>query len=134
MLIRQARSYILRCHACFRTTSIMTKAFCPHCGNATLKKLAVTLGEDGSTQVHFSRNPKVLNPRGLRRAPQQRLSRKARQQTDALDPDYAAGGSPFCQNDVYSRAANLQIRDGRGGGGRRRSNPNATHKKSSKKK
>ncbi|XP_056267925.1 RNA-binding protein NOB1 isoform X2 [Pseudoliparis swirei] len=155
MLIRQARNYILRCHACFRTTSIMTKAFCPHCGNATLKKLAVTLGEDGSTQVHFSRNPKVLNPRGLRhplplpqggkhssnpllvedqRAPQQRQSRKARQQTDVLDPDSAVGGSPFCQNDVDSRAANLQIRDGRGGGGRRRSNPNATHKKSAKNK
>ncbi|XP_054475512.1 RNA-binding protein NOB1 [Anoplopoma fimbria] len=155
MLIKQARNYILRCHACFRTTSIMTKVFCPHCGNSTLKKLAVTVGEDGSTKMHFSKNPKVLNPRGLRHSlpqpqggkhsnnpqlvedqsfPQQRLSRKARQKTDVFDPDYAAGASPFCQNDVYSRAANLQIRDGRGGGGRRRSNPNATHKKLVKKK
>lgn len=154
----------------------MNKVFCPHCGNPTLKKLAVTVGEDGTTKMHFSKNPKVLNPRGLRvrrthqtttppppnrpellnscpcvqhplprpqggkhsnnprlvedqSFPQQRLSRKARQKTDVFDPDYAAGASPFSQNDIYSRAANLQIRDGQQGGGRRRRNPNAAHKK-----
>ncbi|RVE74928.1 hypothetical protein OJAV_G00027140 [Oryzias javanicus] len=155
MVIRQARNYILRCHACFRTTSSMEKAFCPHCGNRTLKKVAVTLNDDGTAQMHFSRNPKVLNSRGLRhslplpqggkhgsnphlvedqRFPQQRLSRKARQKTDVFDPDYVAGSSPFCENDVYSRAANLQIRDGQCGGGRRRANPNAARKKFVKKK
>ncbi|CAK6983963.1 RNA-binding protein NOB1 isoform X1 [Scomber scombrus] len=60
MLIKQARNYILRCHACFKTTSNMTKQFCPHCGNQTLKKIAVTLSEDGSMHMHFSKNPKVL--------------------------------------------------------------------------
>uniref|UniRef100_A0A3P9HU36 RNA-binding protein NOB1 n=1 Tax=Oryzias latipes TaxID=8090 RepID=A0A3P9HU36_ORYLA len=155
MVIRQARNYILRCHACFRTTSSMAKVFCPHCGNRTLKKVAVTLNDDGTTKMHFSRNPKVLNSRGLRhslplpqggkhgdnphlvedqRFPQQRLSRKARQKTDVFDPDYVAGSSPFSQNDVYSRAANLQIRDGQCGGGRRRANPNAARKKFVKKK
>lgn len=49
-----------------RTTSDMTKVFCPHCGNKTLKKVAVSVSEDGSLHMHFSRNPKVLNPRGLR--------------------------------------------------------------------
>lgn len=155
MLIKQARNYILRCHACFRTTSNMDKVFCPHCGNKTLKKLAVTVSEDGSLQMHFSKNPKVLNARGLRYSlplpqggkhsnnpqlvedqhyPQQRLSRKARQKTDVFNPDYVAGASPFCQNDIYSRAANLHIRDGQCGGGRRRANPNATNKKFVKKK
>lgn len=93
LLIRQARSYILRCHGCFRyvgyrctswllagkpwgihgayvllsrTTSTMTRLFCPHCGNKTLKKVAVTVKDDGSFHLHFSQNPKVLNPRGLR--------------------------------------------------------------------
>uniref|UniRef100_A0AAZ1X107 RNA-binding protein NOB1 n=1 Tax=Oreochromis aureus TaxID=47969 RepID=A0AAZ1X107_OREAU len=155
MLIKQARNYILRCHACFKTTSDMNKAFCPHCGNRTLKKLAVTVNEDGSMQMHFSKNPKVLNPRGLRhtlplpqggkhstnphlvedqRFPQQRLSQKARQKTDVFNPDYVAGTSPFCENDIYSRAANLQIRDSQCGGGRRRANPNATRRKFVKKK
>ncbi|KAM3624694.1 uncharacterized protein V6R79_000308 [Siganus canaliculatus] len=150
MVIRQARNYILRCHACFRTTSNMSRLFCPHCGNQTLKKVSVTLSEDGRLHMHFSRNPKVLNPRGLRhslprpqggkhsnnpqlvedqRFPQQRLSRKARQKTDVFSPDYVAGASPFCDHDVYSRAANLHIRDGQSGGGRRRVNPNAAHKK-----
>ncbi|XP_037553667.1 RNA-binding protein NOB1 [Nematolebias whitei] len=154
MVIREARNYILRCHACFKTTSNMSRVFCPHCGNKTLKKLAVTVSNDGSIQMHFSKNPKVLNPRGLRhslplphggkhannphlvedqRFPQQRLSRKARQKTDVFDPDYTAGSSPFCENDIYSRAANLHIRDGQSGGGRRRANPNAARKKFSKK-
>ncbi|XP_072202231.1 RNA-binding protein NOB1 [Excalfactoria chinensis] len=150
MLIRQARSHILRCHGCFSTTSDMTKVFCPHCGNKTLKKVAVSVSEDGSLHMHFSRNPKVLNPRGLRYPlpapqggkhannphlvedqpfPQQRLSRKARQKTNVFDPDYIAGLSPFAENDIYSRAANLQIRDTALGAGRRRLNPNAVTKK-----
>ncbi|XP_044283950.1 RNA-binding protein NOB1 isoform X3 [Varanus komodoensis] len=152
--IRQARSYLLRCHGCFRTTSDMNRLFCPHCGNKTLKKMAVTVQDDGSLQLHFSRNPKVLNPRGLRhplpapqggkhannphltedqRFPQQRLSRKARQKTDVFHPDYVAGLSPFVENDIYSRAANLRIRDAALGAGRRRLNPNTATKKFVKK-
>ncbi|NWT21626.1 NOB1 protein, partial [Vireo altiloquus] len=150
MLIRRARSYILRCHGCFRTTSDMTKVFCPHCGNKTLKKVAVSVSDDGSLHMHFSRNPKVLNPRGLRyplpapqggkhannphlvedqRFPQQRLSRKARQKTNVFDPDYLAAASPFAENDVHSRAAHLHLRDAALGAGRRRLNPNAVTKK-----
>ncbi|KAJ8407921.1 hypothetical protein AAFF_G00269650 [Aldrovandia affinis] len=155
MLIRQCRNYILRCHACFKTTTNMNKVFCPHCGNKTLKKIAVTVKEDGSLQMHLSKNPKVLNPKGMKyslplpqggkhannpqlvedqRFPQQRLSRKARQKTDVLNPDYVAGGSPFAENDIYSRAAGLQLRDAHSGGGRRRTNPNAARKKFVKKK
>lgn len=44
----------------------MNRVFCSHCGNRTLKKLAVTVSEDGSVQMHFSKNPKVLNPKGLK--------------------------------------------------------------------
>nr|XP_056718750.1 RNA-binding protein NOB1 [Euleptes europaea] len=154
LLIRHARSHVLRCHGCFRTTSEMTRVFCPHCGNKTLKKVAVTADSGGNLHMHFSRNPKVLNPRGLRYSlpapqggkhannphlvddqhfPQQRLSRKAKQKTNVFDPDYLAGMSPFAENDIYSRAANLQIRDGALGAGRRRMNPNTSTKKFVKK-
>ncbi|XP_056381887.1 LOW QUALITY PROTEIN: RNA-binding protein NOB1 [Hyla sarda] len=154
MLIRQTRNYILRCHGCFKTTADMTKVFCPNCGNKTLKKVAVSVDEDGSLHVHFSRNPKVLNTQGLRYSlpapqggkhasnphlvwdqnfPQQRLSKKARSKTDVFNPDYIAGASPFAENDIYSRAANLNIRDGAVGAGRRRVNPNAPRKKGVKK-
>lgn len=44
----------------------MSRVFCPHCGNKTLKKVSVTVSDDGTLRMHFSRNPKVLNPRGLR--------------------------------------------------------------------
>ncbi|KAI5762724.1 NOB1 [Gulo gulo luscus] len=154
MLVREARSYILRCHGCFRTTSDMSRVFCSHCGNKTLKKVSVTVSDDGSLHMHFSRNPKVLNPRGLRyslptpkggkyainphltedqRFPQLRLSRKARQKTDVFAPDYIAGVSPFAENDISSRSATLQIRDTTLGAGRRRLNPNASRKKFVKK-
>ncbi|KAM3877258.1 RNA-binding protein NOB1 [Diretmus argenteus] len=155
MLIKQARNYIMRCHACFKTTTNMNKMFCPHCGNKTLKKIAVTVNEDGSIRMHLAKNPKVLNPKGLRyslpmpqggkhgnnphlvedqRFPQQRLSHKARQKTDVFNPDHTVDASPFCDHDIYSRAANLHIRDGQSGGGRRRTNPNAARKKFVKKK
>ncbi|KAF7463176.1 hypothetical protein GHT09_010299 [Marmota monax] len=154
MLIREARSYILRCHGCFKTTSDMSREFCAHCGNKTLKKVSVTVSDDGTLHMHFSRNPKVLNPRGLRyslpmpkggkyainphltedqRFPQLRLSRKARQKTNVFAPDYIAGVSPFAENDISSRSATLQLRDSTLGAGRRRLNPNASRKKFVKK-
>ncbi|KAK7151770.1 hypothetical protein R3I94_008197 [Phoxinus phoxinus] len=154
MLIKNTRNYILRCHACFKTTTNMNKSFCPNCGHDTLKKIAVTVNEDTTMQMHFSRNPKVLNPKGKRhslpmpqggkhasnphlvedqRFPQQRMSKKARQKTDAFDPDYLAGGSPFSEHDVYSKSASLHLRDTQTGGGRRRTNPNAARKKFVKK-
>ncbi|XP_006156990.1 RNA-binding protein NOB1 [Tupaia chinensis] len=154
MLIREARSYILRCHGCFKTTSDMSRVFCSHCGNRTLKKVSVTVSDDGTLHMHFSRNPKVLNPRGLRyslptpkggkyavnphltedqRFPQLRLSRKARQKTNVFAPDYTAGVSPFAENDISSRSATLQVRDSTLGAGRRRLNPNASRKKFVKK-
>lgn len=154
MLIKYTRSYILRCHACFKTTTNMNKSFCPNCGNNTLKKVAVSINEDGTMQMHFSRNPKVLNPKGKRYSlplpqggkhaknphlvddqhfPQQRMSRKARQKTNVFDPDYLAGSSPFSEHDVYSRSAGLQLRDTQTRGGRQRANPNAARKKFVKK-
>lgn len=63
--IQQLRSFILRCYACFKTTSIMTKVFCPNCGNKTLKKVAVSLKEDGTQVIHIS-SRKRLSARGKR--------------------------------------------------------------------
>ncbi|KAI1235652.1 hypothetical protein IHE44_0002537 [Lamprotornis superbus] len=146
MLIRRARSYILRCHGCFRssepplshphrTTSDMTKVFCPHCGNKTLKKVAVSVRLIPSVPQYplpapqggkHANNPHLVEDQ---RFPQQRLSRKARQKTNVFDPNYLAGASPFAENDVHSRAAHLHLRDAALGAGRRRLNPNAVTKK-----
>lgn len=128
--IQQLRSFILRCYACFKTTSIMTKVFCPNCGNRTLKKVAVSLREDGTQVIHLS-SRKRLSGRGKRfslptpkggkhannpilcedqRVPDQRPSRLARTKNNPLDPDYTAGFSPFIMRDVSSRSAMLGIR------------------------
>lgn len=53
-VIKQMKTFIFRCYACFKTTSIMTKVFCPSCGNKTLKKVAVTLNEEGKQQIHIN--------------------------------------------------------------------------------
>ena len=64
-LIKQLRTFILRCYGCFKTTSIMTKVFCPNCGNKTLKKVGVSLNADGTQHLHINfRRP--LTARGKR--------------------------------------------------------------------
>lgn len=138
MLIRCAQTFIFRCYGCFKTTTKMTSKFCPHCGNKTLRRVAVTTNDDGSKVLHLNfRRP--INPRGSRYplpmpkggkhtnnpilvsdqpVPQNRPSKMGILKTDALNEDYIAGLSPFAMNDVYSRAANLGIH------GRRRTSRN----------
>lgn len=54
-VIKEMRTYILRCYACFKTTSILTKLFCPNCGNKTLKRVAVSCDNEGK-QVVITKN------------------------------------------------------------------------------
>ncbi|XP_064872448.1 RNA-binding protein NOB1-like [Oncorhynchus nerka] len=117
MLIKQARNYILRCHACFKWWNAnLMSALCSRSTPCPCHK-----GANTAATPHLVED---------QRFPQQRVSRKARQKTDVLNPDYlAGGGSPFSDHDIYSRSANLHITDGAGGGGRRRANPNAARKK-----
>lgn len=64
-VIKHLRTFILRCYSCFKTTSNMTKVFCPKCGNKTLKKVAVSVDENGQQVIHI--NPrKPLTARGKR--------------------------------------------------------------------
>ncbi|KMQ91554.1 rna-binding protein nob1, partial [Lasius niger] len=129
-VIKQMRTFIFRCYACFKTTSVMTKIFCPHCGNKTLKKVEVTLDENGKQQIHINfRRPLSAKgkkfplpmPKGGKHAnnpilcadqpmPEQRPSRLARIKNNPLDDDYIAGYSPFVMRDINSKSAMLGIR------------------------
>jgi len=131
ILIKRLRTYVLRCFGCFKTTSVMTKRFCPECGHPTLKKVAVTVNPDtGILEYHLSKR-KRISARGTRfslptfkggkhaknpvlfedqRTPENRLSKKAMQRLDVLDPDYVARDSPFLMNDVTSRSAVIGVR------------------------
>nr|XP_026692397.1 RNA-binding protein NOB1-like [Ciona intestinalis] len=149
LLVKTVRSYVLRCHACFNITKIMTKVFCPKCGNKTLKRVPVEVQPDGTLKLFFSRNPKVLNPRGLRYSlpmpqggkhsnnpmlcedqvfPHDRPSKKALQNTNVWKDDYDCSVSPFAENEITSRAFRLGIRTGGNNRGRK-SNPNAVGRK-----
>lgn len=116
-IIKQMRTYILRCYACFKTTSIMTKIFCPKCGHKTLKKVAVSIDENGQQVIHINlrrpltakgKNQSIPRPRGGKHSsnpilfedqpiPKQFPSRVARTKTNALEEDYIAGKFPYCQ-------------------------------------
>lgn len=110
-MIKQIRTFILRCHTCFKTTSLMEKVFCPKCGNKTLKKVAVSLTENGKQVIHINLR-KPLTSRGKKFSlpkfkggkhssnpilsedqpmPQQRPTRQARMKNNPMDPDYTAG-------------------------------------------
>ncbi|XP_055913764.1 RNA-binding protein NOB1 [Eupeodes corollae] len=127
-VIKHVRTYILRCYTCFKTTSVMTKVFCPICGNKTLKKVAVSLDENGQQVIHIntrrpltakyknqslprfkggkhSRNPLLFEDQPM---PRQMPSRVAKTKTNALNEDYTAGYSPFVMRDVDSKSALLR--------------------------
>ncbi|XP_067637123.1 RNA-binding protein NOB1 [Eurosta solidaginis] len=127
-VIKHLRTYILRCYACYKTTSIMTKVFCPNCGNKTLKRVAVSLDENGKQVIHIntrrpltskyknqslprfqggkhSRNPILFEDQPI---PRQMPSRVAKTKTNALDEDYIAGFSPFVMRDIDSKSAMLR--------------------------
>ncbi|KAJ1519900.1 hypothetical protein ONE63_004139 [Megalurothrips usitatus] len=151
-VIKQLRTFILRCYACFKTTSIMTKAFCPHCGHKTLKRVGVSVEPDGSQKIHInlkrpltcrgkkfsmptfqggkhSNNPVIYADQPM---PDQRPSRVARTKTDILDADYIPGFSPFAMRDTTSKSAMLGIRGNREMKHWMQRNPNESRRKKKK--
>ncbi|XP_071824065.1 RNA-binding protein NOB1-like isoform X2 [Apostichopus japonicus] len=129
MVIKKAKSFVLRCYACFKVTSETNRKFCPKCGNQTLNKASVTVDKEGNTHYHMTRRrgykvgelrqsipmPKsgkhVQNPVVCedQPRPQNRVSRKAMMRNNVFDPDYVAQNSPFVNRDVTSRSALLGV-------------------------
>jgi RNA-binding protein NOB1 len=59
--IKRVRNYMLRCHACFTMLPIprdnTPKHFCPSCGGATLRRIAVSVNSDtGKITPHLKKN------------------------------------------------------------------------------
>jgi len=129
LLIRKPKVFILRCYACYKSTNDITKKFCPHCGNKTLKKVAVTYNDDGTKNIHINfRRPinvrgkrfSLPTPKGGRHAQnpivvedqpvtQNRLCKAALLKTNAWCDNYEVLDSPFARNDVSSRGVNLGL-------------------------
>lgn len=54
--IRQLKTWVLRCHACFDITKDMSKQFCPRCGKPTLLRTSCSTDENGNFKVHLKKN------------------------------------------------------------------------------
>jgi RNA-binding protein NOB1 len=63
--VRQLKSYILRCHACFEKSKDMSKQFCPRCGKPTLTRVACSTNANGEFKIHLKKNMQ-WNTRGDR--------------------------------------------------------------------
>ncbi|CAI2731535.1 unnamed protein product [Schistosoma spindalis] len=63
--IRQPRTHLLWCCACFKPTKRTDTYFCPWCGHASLRRIPVTLHEDGQLEFHFAKRF-VRRRRGLK--------------------------------------------------------------------
>ena len=135
-VIKRTSQFVLRCHACAHVTSVMTKKFCPGCGNKdTLKRVSFSVSANGERKIYI--NPKKrINTRGTKHSlplprggkhannpilredqpiPHQRPPKFAIQEKQLAsrilhDPDYILRTSPFALNDVTSRAARLKVR------------------------
>ncbi|KIY49450.1 hypothetical protein FISHEDRAFT_41556 [Fistulina hepatica ATCC 64428] len=60
--IERVKSWVLRCHACFKICKDNSKKFCPSCGNPTLMRTSVTISAPDATedapamQIHLKPN------------------------------------------------------------------------------
>lgn len=54
--ITQLKTWILRCHGCFKTTRDMDKQFCPNCGQPTLTRVSCSTDEQGNFKLHLKKN------------------------------------------------------------------------------
>jgi RNA-binding protein NOB1 len=54
--VRNIKTYILRCHACFETTKDMTKQFCSRCGKPTLTRVTCSTNQNGKFTIHLKKN------------------------------------------------------------------------------
>ncbi|KAE8224865.1 hypothetical protein CF319_g2314 [Tilletia indica] len=67
--ITKVKSWVLRCHACFKICKDMERKFCPSCGNPTLLRTSVTTSapgankgdKNGGLQVHLKKNFQYRN-------------------------------------------------------------------------
>lgn len=54
--IRQLKTWVLRCHACFNITKDMSKQFCARCGKDTLLRTSCSTDQNGDFKVHLKKN------------------------------------------------------------------------------
>lgn len=54
--ITHLKTWILRCHGCFKTTKDMDKRFCPNCGQPNLTRTSCSTDQHGNFKIHLKKN------------------------------------------------------------------------------
>ncbi|KAL8824535.1 MAG: hypothetical protein Q9170_008126 [Blastenia crenularia] len=54
--VRNLKTFVLRCHACFEKTKDMKKQFCPRCGKPTLTRVSCSTNSRGEFKMHLKKN------------------------------------------------------------------------------
>ncbi|KAJ3341525.1 Nin1 binding protein [Gonapodya sp. JEL0774] len=54
--ITKIKTFVLRCHACFKITTAMDKRFCPTCGGNTLMRTTSQVDKNGNLRVFLKKN------------------------------------------------------------------------------
>ena len=148
MVIKYAKTYVLKCRACFTVVKDCTKMFCTKCGNKTLEKVAVTVDEEGVTWYQrLSKKPStgrgvrysLPKPTGGRQSnmpwitPDQpdkihKMSGRVKTSVDVMSSDFVKSGSPFGMTNVDTKAFKYRASSGRNG------NPNERTKRTGNRK
>ncbi|KAL8957820.1 MAG: hypothetical protein Q9193_005004 [Seirophora villosa] len=53
--VRNIKTFVLRCHACFEKTKDMKKQFCPRCGKPTLTRVSCSTNSKGEFKLHLKK-------------------------------------------------------------------------------
>ncbi|KAG9403674.1 Nin1 binding protein [Aphanomyces cochlioides] len=64
MVINRVKQWILKCAACFKTTTELTRQFCPVCGNHTLERISCSLDKDTEQLTLYTRANRPMKLRG----------------------------------------------------------------------
>ena len=54
--VTRVKTWVLRCHGCFKITREMGKQFCPSCGQPTLTRTSCSTDANGKFQVYLKKN------------------------------------------------------------------------------
>lgn len=142
--ISSVKTWVLRCHACFKITRKMNQKFCPICGGATLMRTSMSTDSKGAMKVHLKRNMQwnnrgtvysipnqqhgTANMKGrenlILRADQREVEKlekrdKYKKEIDLLDPDYIPS--------IVSGRRDMTRSSVRFGHGKRNPNSNKKH-------
>ncbi|KAM3511903.1 hypothetical protein MY11210_004444 [Beauveria gryllotalpidicola] len=82
--ITQLKTWVLRCHGCFKVTKDMERQFCPSCGQPTLIRTSCSTDEQGNFRLHMKKGFQWNNrgnvysvPRPVHGSPHGRLAKHA---------------------------------------------------------